>query len=364
MRVAILGAGAIALGSAAFLLQAGHDVVIWSPSGASTREMAQGAPLKASGKVEGIFSPRIARSCEEALDGQEVVLIALPANGHRTVMEAAAPHLREGQIVVISGHLSFGALYLSKLLSERGVDVPVAAWGTTVTTGRRTAPAEVLVRNIRSKVDLAAVPASAGEAVLAACTALFGDRFALRDDLMTIMLSNLNPQSHMAVALCNLTRMEQGEAWDQNANITDAVGRLMEAMDAERLAIASAFGLTVRSVREHYHFSFNVPMGPVGEMSRLLSERGSRINGPTTLETRYVLEDAPFGLHPTTILGRLVGRPAELHEAGLRMLSALYGRDFTTENDLLPHLGLDNLSVAELHRLVRDGYRREAAAQA
>lgn len=361
MRVAILGAGAIALGSAAFLLQAGHEAVLWSPSGAGTRDMARGVPLTASGRIEGTFSPRIAQSCEEALDGREVVLIALPANGHRAVMDAAAPHLRDGQIVIVSGHLSFGALYLSKLLAARGVEVPVAAWGTTVTTGRRTAPAQVLVRNIRSKVDLAVVPASAGQTVLAACTALFGDRFVLRDDLMAIMLSNLNPQSHMAVALCNLTRMERGEAWDQNANITDAVGRLMEAMDAERLAIAAAFGLTVRSVREHYHFSFNVPIGPIGEMSRQMSERGPRIDGPTTLETRYVLEDAPFGLHPTTILGRLAGTPAGLHEAGIRILSALYGRDFAADNDLLPSLGLDGLSMAELRRLTGDGYRRGTA---
>ena len=53
----------------------------------------------------------------------------------------------------------------------------------------------------------------------------------------------------MAIALCNLTRMERGEAWSQNENIPDAVGRLIEALDAERLAIAAAFGATVRTVR-------------------------------------------------------------------------------------------------------------------
>ena len=53
---------------------------------------------------------------------------------------------------------------------------------------------------------------------------------------------------------------------------------------------------------------------------------------------------------------RLAGRPAVLHEAGLAIFSAAYGRDFTKDNDLLPALGLDGLSAAELQRLARAGY--------
>jgi opine dehydrogenase len=37
-----------------------------------------------------------------------------------------------------------------------------------------------------------------------------------RDDLLAIAVSNLNPQNHMGIALCNLTRMERGESWNQN----------------------------------------------------------------------------------------------------------------------------------------------------
>ena len=33
------------------------------------------------------------------------------------------------------------------------------------------------------------------------------------------------------------------------------------------------------------------------------------------------------------------GVPVPLHESGVRLMSALYGRDFTAENDILPRLG-------------------------
>ena len=315
MRVAILGTGAIGLGAAALLVEQGHLPVLWSPSATGAAALAAGEPLEASGALAGRYPVAVAADARATVTGAEVVMLALPAYGHRAVLDAVLPHLAAGQTVIFSGHLSFAALYLAQRLAERGLRLPIVVWGTTVTTGRRTGPTGVRM-NIRAKVDVATLPA--GEGGLALSEALFGDRFVPRDDLIAIALSNVNPQNHMAIALCNLTRMERGEAWSQNENITDAVGRLIEALDAERLAIAAAFGAAVRTVREHFHLSFHVPEAPLGEMARAMVARGDRTLAPATLETRYVLEDVPFGLVPTVRLARLAGRPAPLHEAGSR----------------------------------------------
>jgi opine dehydrogenase len=272
------------------------------------------------------------------------------------VIDAVAPHLTPAQTVMISGHLSFAALYLAQRLAERGVALPIVAWGTTVTTGRRAGPLAVRVGSVRAKVDACVLPARDAAAALDLCSALFGDRFVPRADLLAIALSNVNPANHLGIALCNLTRMERGEVWQQNENITDSVGRLLEALDAERLAIAAAFGVTVRSLREHFHLSFHVPPAPLGEMARAMVARGDKTVAPATLDTRYVTEDAPFGLYATTLLGRMAGRPATLHEAGLALLSALYGRDLAADNDLLPAIGFADLTLPQLRRLALDGW--------
>ena len=356
MRVAILGAGAIAYGTAAFLCREGHDPVLWSPSGKRTAKLAGGAALKATGALDGLFRPRVAATCREAIEGADVVMIALPANGHGHVFDAAAPHLADGQVVVISSHSSFGALYLARRLGERRVRVPIVAWSTTVTTGRQTSSTEVYVGNVRKKVDASVLPVSALGAGIDVCRKLFGDRFNGRADILAIALSNLNPQNHLGIALCNLTRMELGETWSQSGNTTDAVGRLLEALDAERLTIAQAFGHTVRTIKEHYSLSFNTTPGPVGGMTREMVARGDRTAGPTTLDTRYVTEDVPFGLVPTVLFGRLAGKPADLHDAGVKILSALYARNFAAENNLLPQLGLESMSAAELQEICRHGW--------
>jgi opine dehydrogenase len=78
--------------------------------------------------------------------------------------------------------------------------------------------------------------------------------------------------------------------------------------------------------------------------------------GPTNLNTRYILEDVPFGLLPTIGIARVVGVAMPLHEAGLNIFSALYSRDFRKENDILPLLDLDSLELPALQRIALEGY--------
>ena len=344
MKVGIIGAGAVAYGSAAFLSQAGHEARLWSPSGQRTRELAAGAPLVSEGVVAGSFQPMVAENCAAALEGADVALVALPANGYRTVLEAMAPHLRPGQVVIFSAHASFGALYLAQLLGARGVTLPIVALSTTVLRARQTSPTAVKVATLRKSVDMATWPAELADAGHAACTALFGERFNRRADLLAIALSNVNPQSHMALALCNFTRMEKGEAWGQSANMTEAVGRLLEALDAERLAIAAALGREVRSMRQHYSLTYGLPDAPIGETARILAGRGDPTLGPATIQSRYTLEDVPFGLVPLISLAAMADIAVPLHEAGLALFSALYGRDFRAENDIMPALDPSRLT--------------------
>ena len=130
--------------------------------------------------------------------------------------------------------------------------------------------------------------------------------------------------------------MEKGEAWRQNAHITPAVARLMLALDAERLAIAAAFGIAVRTLEQHFHLSFGIAQTGMASMAAELATRPSDPLGPASLQTRYVLEDMPFGIAPMLQLAAASGVPAPLHAGGLAVMSALYGRDLAADNDLLP----------------------------
>jgi len=357
--VGLAGAGSIAFGTAALLHEAGHDPMLWSPSGNSTGELAQGLALTATGAVETQFSPRIAASAAQLARDNDVLIIALPGYGHKTVVDALVPHVEVRHQVIVSSHASLGAVYLKQRLAERGVSVPVTAWGTTICTGRRQSGTEVTVNTVRSRVDLCTVPQDRSDAALALCQDLFGDRFQPRDGLLAISLSNLNPQNHMGIALGNITRMERGETWSQGQNVTPKVGRLLEELDLERLAIAQALGLEVKTIFEHFHLSFHVPVGSISEMNQQMHAQGNGGTGPATADSRYVTEDVPYGLVLTAALGRLTGRPAKLHEAGIRIFSAMYGRDFEQENEILAALELDRYDLDALRTAAKTGLLRQ-----
>ena len=350
MRVAVLGTGGIGLATAALLCRHGHDPAIWSPSGQGTREFAEGAPLVASGAITGSFRPRVAVTCAQAMEGAECVIIAVPAYGHRAVMDAAVPSVQVSQTLIVSSQYSLSAMYLRQLLDRRGISVPIVAWGTTVVMGRRVGQAEVAVLTVRAAVDVATVPDTRAPAGLETCRVLFGDRFHPRANLIAIHLSNVNPQAHLANALCNLTRMEKGETWDNYGGLTTSVSRLVESLDKERLATAQAFGVKVRTMREHMSLSFDLPPMSLAGAARAVVQRGGS-PGPSTLAARWILEDLPFGIVPQIALADSAGVEVPLHRAGLTLFSALLGRDLASENDLLPHLPIAKSTPEQLTQL-------------
>ncbi len=353
MHIGIAGAGAIAMGYAGFLLSHGHAAHVWSPSGKSVAGLLKGTPLTVTGAIEGEFDPWICSSAKE-LAKCDVIIVALPAYGHRMVLDSLVPHIDPHHTIIISGHLSFAALYLAKRLSERSIEIPIGVWNTTLLTSKAQSSTHIRIGAIRAKVDMAVLPVRRRYEVQAICVALFGDRFLIKDDMLTIALSNLNPQNHMGIALCNLTRIERGEAWGQNTNVTPAVARLLEGLDRERLGIAAAFGKTVRTIFDHSVLSHGVSGSSVAEVYANLAQQGKDPVGPKDINTRYVVEDVPFGLITTLYLARMCGVEALLHESGAAILSACYGRDFGADNDILPELG--SLDRTALTTLVVEGY--------
>lgn len=355
MRVAVIGSGGIGRGYSAYLQSRGHQPVLWSPSGAAVADFAGDAALEVTGKLDGSFPLVVARDCAQAVAGAEAVIVAVQANGFRSVFDALAPYLTAAQGVIVSAHCSFAALYLHRLLKARGLDLPIACWATTALTARKSGPRNVHISGIRAKLDVATLPLRHAQAGLEICRALFGDCFEPREDVLAITLSNLNPPAHVANMLGNLTRAEQGEDWPNYGSITQGVGRIVDAMDVERRDLAAAFGLKVRSVQDHYVLSFGVTPGPVGEMAAAVYAKRPELLGPKTLDTRFITEDVPFGLAPLELLGAVTGVELPLHKAGIALFDAICARDFRSENDLLPALDLAGLSAADLHRQLREG---------
>jgi len=355
MNVGIIGTGAVGLTYAARIAQQGHEPLLCSPRPFAAPGTHTSERVTFTGLVEGAWT--LCRTCAPAdLAEMDVLIFCLRGNGHKLAMDQAAPYIRPGQIVLISSHCSLGALYLSRLLRKRHIEVPVLAIATTFAGGAIGPDGRVHVKYQRSEVDIAALPARDLTAQIHTLKQLFGCNFTQSPDMMAIALSNLNPQVHLANALLNFTRMETAEPWDSFASITPGVGRLITQLDQERLAIARAFQVPVRTVHEHYLKSYpGLHAGQnVHEMAQTIKARRPEATpGPTSLNHRFLTEDLPFGIAPILALARIARTPAPLHASGMALMSACCGHDFHADNDLLPCLNLETATVSSLQGEMR-----------
>ncbi|MEJ1168782.1 NAD/NADP octopine/nopaline dehydrogenase family protein [Variovorax sp. CCNWLW235] len=346
-RVGIAGAGAIAFASAAWLRQVGHGAMLWSPGGRGA-EALRTQPLEASGGQPCSVTVEVADDAAQLCLGSDVLLIALPVNGHKRVMDALLPFLRDGQTVIVSSMASLSSLYLYESALHAGLRITVASFGTTVLTARRESGTQVKVMTRRKAVGVSALPgANLGKAV-ALCTALFGDGFFPQQNTLASALANVNPQSHGPLAVFNWSRIERAENWPQYHCMTPGVARAIEALDLERRAVAKAFGIELGPIEEHFARSFGTESARLEDIAAELHAKRGGPPGPVRTDTRFVTEDMPYGLAFIEALGQLAGVPTPATRTIVDAASLVSGTDYRQQNDLLAPLNLAGETVAGL----------------
>lgn len=339
MRIGIAGTGGIGLASAAWLAHSDHEVTVWSPGGQGAQALRD-APLQADGVLEASVRVAVADSAQALAESSQVLLVAVPVNGHKAVMDALLPHLRSGQTVIVSSMASLSSLYLFEAALRRGIDLTVASFGTTVLTARRSGPAQVRVMTRRTELGVSALPVARTGETLALCRTLFGDLFVPQANCLASALTNINPPAHGPLALFNWTRIERAENWPQYHYMTPQVAGVILALDHERLALADAFGLKVRTIEEHFAKSFGTTAPTLAGIAAELHAKRGGPPGPTDTDTRFLAEDVPYGLVFCAALGRIAGLPMQATATMASMASLLLGRDLAAENELIEALGL------------------------
>ena len=130
------------------------------------------------------------------------------------------------------------------------------------------------------------------------------------DSVFQTTLQNGNPIIHPAVTLLNAALLERtgGDFLFYEEGVTESVGRLIEAVDNERLAIAAALGVTVLSepaigakqgymLEENYSTGYSTAPGFLG------------IAAQPQLDHRYLTEDVGYSLIFLADLAARLGVP-------------------------------------------------------
>jgi opine dehydrogenase len=357
MRVAVLGAGNGGVASAFDFARYGHEVALFAPRefGANVVAVSRAGGITSIGELEGFAAVRYAgHDAAEALAGAELVLLVGPAYATEPLAALAAPHLTEDMAVLICPGSCAGAIAFKRAAGLELDDRPVVGETSTLPYAVRvTEPGVVTVfHKLTAGVYIAALPGARTERLHELVTEVW-PAVEPAESVLQTTLQNGNPVIHPAVTLLNAGLLERtgGHFLFYEEGITDGVGRLIEAVDTERLAIARRLGITILSepalgVRqgymreETYSTGYSTAPGFLG------------IQAQSRLDHRYLTEDVGYGLVFLTDLAARLGVPTPSMDAVMRIASVVLARDFRAEGKrTLRTLGLDGLSADELAAL-------------
>jgi len=307
--------------------------------------------LTGFGKLE-FASTDIAR----VMEGADNIIVVLPSIYHDSIAKKMIPYLQDGQVVMLHPEASCGAVAFRNNMKKMGssADIILGAACTLLYSTRIVSPGEVYVYGVKNEVSISALPAC-DNAKLESAICNVKPWFHIVDSVVVTSLMNTNAMMHPAPMLLNTSRIEAEPPQDFQyylEGITPSIGRFIETMDKERIAIAKEFGYKLRTIKEDY-----LSMYSCGDIDMPLYQIVRNNPGyvgmkcAKTLRTRYVLEDIPYSLVPIQALGRIAGIKTPCIDSiiaiGEAMLAGELDKGRTSEV-----LGIADMSKEDLTRFI------------
>jgi opine dehydrogenase len=361
-RIAIVGAGNGGCAAAVDLTQRGFDVRLCGRSASTI------APLQARGGIEheGVLGDGftsisvITTNAGEAVRGADAVLIMGPTHAHIDMAQTIAPHLAPGQVLFAApGHT---LTLLPHTLREAGHRRPVTCESSTLPyICRKVTSDRVKVSRRAGKLRFAAFPATQTAELAERLKPLFPAILPV-GSLLDTVFPYTNAIHHPPALLCNIGRVEStgGDYNHYYDGITPSVGRIIDALDAERRTLAAAFGCHVESLPEYFfQLGYTDERGRSGGTAYSTfhnSEPNRWIKAPTSVDHRFFNEDIPYGLVPLTELGSLAGIAMPACSAVIALASIATGQHYEKKGLTLERMGIAGLTISELQTLLTRGY--------
>ncbi|CAG0952967.1 partial Opine dehydrogenase, partial [Gammaproteobacteria bacterium] len=248
-RIAILGAGNGAHAFAGDLAMRGYPVRLYNKFANEITDLQNARGVTCEDAIEGFGALElVTTNIAPVVADAEFIFVVVPASAHAFMAEACAPHLRDGQVIILNPGRTGGALEFRGVLNRLDIKVCVfvAEAQTLLYTCRISGPARVRISSVKNQVTLAAFPARDTAPVLEHLNPLY-PQFVAAANVLETGLDNIGAMFHPTTTILSVGRIESGVPFEFYRDMTPSIARFIEAMDAERIAVAKAFGVHAQS---------------------------------------------------------------------------------------------------------------------
>jgi opine dehydrogenase len=362
MTVAVLGAGNVGCALAADLALRGHTVRVFTRSAARRAELRAAGAITITGAINGRAEVLVTDTVGEAVAGAGWSCWPSPLRPCSGTPSRSFEGTTDDQLICCDPGHSGGALFLAAEFRRRHPGrQPRLAQLTTASHGSRLSdPTTVNVFGL-GRIGLAAFPANDVAECAEQLAPLLSGGLVPLNSLLEADLLNVNAVLHPAAMVANAGWLEAtgGDFAFYHHGIGPAVARVIEAVEAERVALASALDVpTIPILEELERSGYTEPgsaAGPGIHEAMCNSATVRTIKAPPSLDHRYLHEDVGWGLVPWMALAGLVGVPTPAMAAVTDLAGLLNSTDYRTAGLTLARLGLEGMSAAEIATYVERG---------
>jgi len=364
LKIAVLGGGNGSFAAAGDFALRGHQVRLWR------RAADQVAAHRAAGSrilvkdVNGRHDVQLAlvtTDIAETVRDAELILCPTPAFAQIDIAGELGPHLRDGQ-VVFAPPATFGSMIFATAARDagNGAEVSFAETGTLPWLTRKHGPFEIAITIRAKRLPVGVFPLRTADHALDIIGRAFPGAIEPCGDALSGALMNAGPIIHPPLIVMNAGPIEHFERWDIHKEGTqDPIRRVIDALDAERIAVREALGYGAPHfpLADHYATEGEIWMYGRGSHDRL-TDSGDWRERIVLTEHRYMREDLQLGLSFLVSVAELAGVATPLAKAFLAIGGPICGEDFMKTGRTLASLGLGKLHRAELQTLLREGFGR------
>ena len=265
-KIAVIGAGNGGFAFAAWLVLRGYKTTLaeFPEFDDVLNPLRKERIIRMTGQRQENVEVETASSISEAVEGADIVMAVTPAHVHKRLADEIKVALSENAVVVLNPGRTMGALEVFSEFKKAGIANPVVEAQTLLFSCRKTGPTTVNIFGVKNAVGVAVMPSNKTPLVMEVLKAPLPE-FYPEEDIRITGFSNIGAMFHPLITILNASRIESGIPFEfYHEGVTHSVGKLLESLDAERVEIASKFGVSVRSIKTWLNDSYDIKPGTFG----------------------------------------------------------------------------------------------------
>lgn len=358
VKFCVLGAGHGGLAMAGHLAIMGFHVNLYNRGRRKLRTVIHRKGIRVEGQIEGFGRIALASSnIQECLEDVDVLMVVVPANGHRFMARTCSPFIKENHIVILNPGRTGGALEFYHTLEQSGVrEFPfIAEAQTFIYASRSIGPGHARIFSVKHSVPMATLPAYWIPGIIKVINRVY-PQFVPGDNIFKTSFDNIGAVFHPALTILNASWIEEThgdfEYYIQGAS--PSVSKILERLDRERMNIAAALGFKATSAQDWLYTAYSASGENLHEA--IHDNPGYLgITAPDRLHHRYIDEDVPMSLVPLASIGEMLKVQTPTIKALIHIASIMRGKDFWAEGRTAESLGIKGMSVKDIRLLAVAG---------